>query len=684
MKLFPVLVPRPVLVYLGSILAGLLTLLPHPGCAQRPSARADSLLRLLAATGPRDTSRVQLLIQLAWDRTDDNPLAAIAYGRRSLRLARQLGFGRGECQSLLMLGWAFMRTGNYPTAMQTQLRARRLAETLGYQGGQIHADNALGYAHLEQGSQQLALRYFFRAKAQAERQRDYRLLTPIPGNIGQAYLEAGKLDSAFYFTRLGYALDRRYADRHSEIGDLSLLGDIEARRGHPAAAEAYYRRSIARAQGMPVSYALCRSYLGRARLARARRAPAEAMRLAGLALLASQQGRYAKGVFEASNYLAAGLAARGDGAQAYRYLKAAATTRDSLFSQDRMVQVQALSFSEQLRQQNQAEGARRAAAGRRQNLLLAALAATLPLLLLLWRTNRHRRRANRRLNAQNARIGAQRDALTHTLTHLRTAQMQVMAAEKLASLGQLTAGIAHELQNPLTLLRAAATESTALVDTLTAAGFGGAAAGLLPDLTRLGGNLRTIHRHGERATAIITDMLAHARSGPGQAQPVQLNDLADEYLYLAYYGQRAKNRNFTAHLCFDLDPTLPPVPAVAPDLGRALLNLGENAFYAVHQRQQARPARPPAEAYQPEVRVATRQLPDGQGVELRLRDNGPGLSEAARGQVFEAFFTTKPPGEGHGLGLSLAHDIICRGHGGTLRVESQPGRYTEFILTLPA
>ena len=671
----------------GLLSVGLLSAVPGPGRAQRPSPRTDSLQRLLRTSRP-DTSRVLLLIQLAWDRTDDNPLAAIAYGRQSLTLARQLSYGRGECQSLLMMGWAFMRSGNYPTAMQTQLEARRLAEALGYRGGQIHADNALGYAYLEQGSQRLALRYFFRAKALAEQQREYRLLTPIPGNIGQAYLEAGQPDSAFFFTRQGYELDRRYADRHSEIGDLSLLGDVEARRGRPAAARAYYRLSISRAQGMPVSYALCRSYLGLARLARAQRAPTEAVALARQALLASQQGRYSKGIFEASNYLADVLAAQGQPALAYGYLKVAAATRDSLFSQSRVAQVQALSFSEQLHQQDQAEQSRRAADARRQNLLLAALAAAVPILLLLWRTNRQRQLANRRLNAQNTQILAQRDALTQSLTHLRTAQMQVMAAEKLASLGQLTAGIAHELQNPLALLQTTAAESTRQVEALTAAAGPTPPPATAAELNRLRQNLRAIGRHGQRATAIITDMLEHSRSGPGQPQPVQLNELADEYLYLAYYGQRARTSNFTATLCFDLDPTLPPVSAVASDLGRALLNLGDNAFYAVHQRQQARrtgagAALNPASAYEPEVRVQTRQLPGGQGVELRVRDNGPGLSEVVRARVFQTFFTTKPAGEGTGLGLSLAHDIICRGHGGSLRVESRAGEFTEFILTLP-
>lgn len=353
----------------------LLLLLAAPGArAQRPSARADSLQRLLAASRP-DTNRVEYLIQLAWDRTDDNPLAAIGYGRQSLALARRLHFATGECRSLLMLGWAFMRAGNYPTAVQTQLQARRLAEQMGFAGGIIHADNAIGYAYSEQGNYPAALRYYRRATALARQRRDYVLLTPILGNIGQAWLNLGRPDSARRYLREGYAFDLKFRDRHSEIGDLSLLGDIEAGSGNAGLAQAYYLKTIARAQGMPVSYALCRAYLGLARLAGAGNQAAQALAYGREALEASRRGGYAKGVFEASAYLAEVYRARHDYPTAYRYLAAAGATRDSLFSQVKLAQLQALAFGEQLHQQELAEQRLSSAAARRQRLLLAGLAA---------------------------------------------------------------------------------------------------------------------------------------------------------------------------------------------------------------------------------------------------------------------------------------------------------------------
>ena len=339
--------------------------------------------RLLAVSRP-DTNRVELLIQLAWDRTDDDPLAGIRYGRQSLDLARRLGYARGECRALLMIGWAFMRTGNHSTALQTQLQARRLAEAMGWPGGVIHANNAIGYAHAEQENYPQALRYYHKARAQAEALHDSVLLTPILGNIGQAHLRNNQLDSAWYFTHRGYEYDLRFRDRHSEIGDLSLLGDVEVQRRRPGAARGYYRASIARAQGMPVSYALCRSYLGLARLSLAGQRNDSAIYHGLQALQASRRGRYAKGVFEASGLLADVCAARGNMGRAYSFLRVAAATRDSLFSQTRTAQVQALDFNEQLRENDLAAQRLRAAARRQQQLLLAALTAVIVVAVLVY------------------------------------------------------------------------------------------------------------------------------------------------------------------------------------------------------------------------------------------------------------------------------------------------------------
>jgi len=279
---------------------------------------------------------------------------------------------------------------------------------------------------------------------------------------------------------------------------------------------------------------------------------------------------------------------------------------------------------------------------------------------------------------RTAALTLQAEELRGALTELRAAQARLIQSEKMASLGELTAGIAHEIQNPLNFVNNFAEVSAELVAELEEARRRpardpGLEAGLLADL---GQNLAKIGQHGGRAAGIVRGMLEHSRTSGGARAPADLNALCGEYLRLAYHGLRAKDKGFNAALETDLAPGLPPVAVAAADLGRVLLNLCTNAFYAVRQRQRAGGA-----GYAPAVRVSTRRA--GGAVEIRVRDNGAGMSAAVRAKAFQPFFTTKPPGEGTGLGLSLSHDIVTKGHGGTLEVDSQEGKYTEFVICLP-
>ncbi|MFD1470603.1 ATP-binding protein [Hymenobacter caeli] len=287
---------------------------------------------------------------------------------------------------------------------------------------------------------------------------------------------------------------------------------------------------------------------------------------------------------------------------------------------------------------------------------------------------------------KQALLAAQNDTLEHqvaertgelqrSLTELRATQAQLIQKEKMASLGELTAGIAHEIQNPLNFVNNFADVSAELMAELRealATSDTAEATALAEDVTQ---NLGKIHQHGQRAAGIVRGMLEHSRASTGERQPTDVNALADEYLRLAYQGLRAKDKTFNAALETDFAPGLPLVEAVAGDLGRVLLNLFSNAFYAVQQRQRAGEA-----SYQPTVGVATRRV--GNAVEVRVSDNGTGMPAAVQAKIFQPFFTTKPTGEGTGLGLSLSHDIIAQGHGGTLRVESQSGQGTTFFISL--
>ncbi|MVM29041.1 histidine kinase [Spirosoma sp. HMF4905] len=286
------------------------------------------------------------------------------------------------------------------------------------------------------------------------------------------------------------------------------------------------------------------------------------------------------------------------------------------------------------------------------------------------------------LSTQNERLEQQVEVrtaeLNQSLTELKSTQTQLIQKEKLASLGELTAGIAHEIQNPLNFVNNFSEVSTELVSELQEEETKtDRDTELIQELLNdLSSNLQKINHHGGRASSIVKGMLEHSRTESGEKRPTDINALADEYLKIAYHGLKAKNKSFNCELVTDFDPTLGLVEVAPQEIGRVLLNLYNNAFYALSEKQKITPTN-----YQPTVSINTQRSESG--IEIRVKDNGTGIPESVKAKIFQPFFTTKPTGEGTGLGLSLSYDIITKGHGGTLTVESQPGSGTEFIIHLP-
>jgi two-component system, NtrC family, sensor kinase len=279
-------------------------------------------------------------------------------------------------------------------------------------------------------------------------------------------------------------------------------------------------------------------------------------------------------------------------------------------------------------------------------------------------------------------------ALDQSLTELKATQDQLIQREKLASLGELTAGVAHEIQNPLNFVNNFSEVSVDLLTELeeeqarpTDERDLGLEQEILSDIKQ---NIGKISHHGQRAASIVKGMLQHSRASTGQREPTDLNALTDEYLRLAYHGIRAKEKTFEVSFVTNFETDLPLVPTASQDIGRVLMNLFTNAFYAVQERTQrdaAQLSTSESGTYRPTVTVTTERI--GGKVQIRVRDNGMGIPDEIRAKIFQPFFTTKPTGKGTGLGLSLSYDIITKGHGGTISVQSEPGAFTEFTITIP-
>ena len=277
---------------------------------------------------------------------------------------------------------------------------------------------------------------------------------------------------------------------------------------------------------------------------------------------------------------------------------------------------------------------------------------------------------------RNLTLSESNKLLNAALADLKSAQSQLIQSEKMASLGELTAGIAHEIQNPLNFVNNFSEVNKELIDEASQANEAGNPKEVKELLLTLKVNEEKIIHHGKRADAIVKGMLQHSRVSTGQKEPTDINALADEYLRISYHGFRAKDKSFNAKLQSDYDSSIEKINIIPQDIGRVLLNLFNNAFYSVNEKKKKL-----GDAYDPSVSVSTKKI-NGQ-VEIKVKDNGSGIPQKILDKIYQPFFTTKPPGEGTGLGLSLSYDIITKEHGGTIRAETKESEFAEFTIQLP-
>jgi signal transduction histidine kinase len=290
--------------------------------------------------------------------------------------------------------------------------------------------------------------------------------------------------------------------------------------------------------------------------------------------------------------------------------------------------------------------------------------------------NQQNQLLDRLVTERTAELTKQKNELQQTIQLLQTTQQQLVQSEKLASLGELTAGIAHEIQNPLKFVNNFSEVSIELMNEMEEELQKGDTEEAIAIANDIKQNLEKIIHHGKRADGIVKGMLQHSRASNGMKEPTDINKLADEYLRLAYHGLRAKDKTFNTELITHFAENLPKATIVPQDIGRVLLNLFTNAFYAVHQKQKEGIA-----DYKPTLTLSTNLSNDK--IVIKVQDNGKGIPEHIKDKIMQPFFTTKPTGEGTGLGLSLSYDIVVKGHGGTIEIDSKEGEFTEFTIYLP-
>ena len=696
--------------------------LGHLAPAAAQTRTADSLRTLLRVETRLDTFRVRRLQALSNELMMHELPQAIVVLEQALALSRQLADFRGQGQALLRLGTLYRRQAGYDqarrytyqalklfsrrgdrvglsttyfqlstinslqgdlaTALRAAFQGLRYAEQAHSRVNQIWLQNCIADIYVKLEDYQDALPMLQASLKNAQALGDQHVVASVLTLLANAYQLQKKWPQALAYYQRSVTLNRRLGDLASVTIDETSLADLYEQQGNyeQALRHALQARDVARishdAYNLPrAELTLARAYL---RLGR----DDSAIVLAQHGFRLSQNPHNNENLRNGSDILARAFAQRGQFEQAYRYQGLWTAYKDSIAGEETQRKTSALRYGYELdKKQDQITLLTQARQLQRQQLygLLAGLLGVGLLAGLLGRNIYLKQRANRTLNFKNAQIAHHRDRLNHTLTRLQATQSQLVQSEKMVALAALTAGVAHEIQNPLNFVNNFSEVSLELVAELEderqePVRDPDLEAALLSDLKQ---NLLKIHQHGTRAGEIVKGMLEHAHADTGQRQAVDLNALVEEYLRLAYHSLQAKHRDLTVARAFDLDPHLGPLQLVPQEMGRVLLNLFTNAFYAVQHKAAAL-----GPAYAPEVRVCTRRSGAGD-VEVSVRDNGTGIPPEVVEKIFDPFFTTKPAGEGTGLGLWLSYDIIVKGYGGQLAVQTKEGEYTEFMMTLP-
>jgi signal transduction histidine kinase len=618
-------------------------------------------LRQVAATGSNDEkikSDVRLTSYYRWTIPD----SSIYFAMQGLPIAKRIGNEENEQRLYSHMAEALSGKGNFAFALEAAIKSLQLAEKGGNPEAIAWAIVITGNVYFYSHDYKNALLNYKKLRNFTSVYADNELL--FSAFIGETYFHLGELDSALAYIGHSYMLSEKKDKARWPIPYYYMGKIYAAKKQFPKALEAY-RKGLSISD---VTLSTIEGYNGIAELFEQMNMHDSAIHYAGKSLALANSLSFANKAIESSAVLRDAYKKIDIIDSAFKYQEIMLAAKDSIYSQEKVKQLQNLAFNEQIRQQEFA--AEREAHFNRIKIygLIAAGIVFLVISLILLRNNRNKQKAY-------ALLQSQKEITEKALDELKTTQAQLIQSEKMASLGELTAGIAHEIQNPLNFVNNFSEINKELVDELKME----LATGNVQLAHEIADNIKEneskINHHGKRADAIVKGMLQHSRSSSGIKEPTDINALADEYLRLAYHGLRAKDKSFNADIKTDFESTIGKINVVPQEIGRVVLNLINNAFYAVDEKKKQNRG-----GYDPIVSVSTKK--NNGKVRISVKDNGDGVPQKVLDKIFQPFFTTKPTGQGTGLGLSLSYDIV-KAHGGELKVETKEGEGSEFIIFLP-
>jgi two-component system NtrC family sensor kinase len=655
----------------------------------------DSLKIQLTKTKP-DTSRINVLLKLGKALGRSSPIrnadSATRYTNQALELSQKINYRIGEAEALLILGDINYISFYSVSAVENYQKSLKIYEELNDTLGIIKSLRGFSVIHFLKKDYRKELSNYLKIEQLARKINNKEELIRVLSNIGQTYLRPGinQLDSAKYYIDLSLQLNPE--NNLSRAFALSQKARIFFGEKSYSKALDYVRQSLVLFKKFNDQNGIIQQTSGIGGVYFRLNQLDSALHYYQLAY---QMGSISADSLRAKIYYGYPIATvyekLNKHREANKYYKIAISGIRGLEKQDDTQRLLDLEYQEKERMQEVEKAKAEYTNSIRFYALLGGLFLVSVFSLFLYRNNRQKQKANTLLQHQRDEIHQQRTQLQKTLETLKSTQAQLIQSEKLASLGELTAGIAHEIQNPLNFVNNFSEVSGELIEELKGERLKVESERdkVLEDelIVDISANLEKINHHGKRADAIVKGMLQHSRSSNSVKEPTNINALADEYLRLAYHGLRAKDKSFNATMKTDFDETIGNINIIPQDMGRVILNLITNAFYVVNERSKAEGVGHkeenelnPIPAYEPTVSVSTKKVDNK--IEIKVTDNGNGIPPKILDKIFQPFFTTKPTGQGTGLGLSLSYDIV-KAHGGELKVETKENEGSTFIIQIP-